>query len=147
MLRYRLQLEPEDNDTILVTSPDLPIVAYGENEAEALRNAANAIDTIIESMMSAREDVPFPAFEDEIDMPYHAMSLQDELKVHLHCSMLAAGLTRADLQRRLGWQRESVDRLFRLDHNSRIEQLDEAFHALGKKVDVGVSDARPLKAA
>jgi hypothetical protein len=27
-----------------------------------------------------------------------------------------AGLTRAELMRRLGWNRESVDRLFRLGH-------------------------------
>jgi len=29
----------------------------------------------------------------------------------------------AELSRRLGWKRESVDRLFRLDHASRLEQL------------------------
>jgi len=52
--------------------------------------------------------------------------------------MREAGLTRAELQRRLKWQRESVDRLFRLDHNSRIDQLDQAFRALGREIEIGL---------
>ncbi len=141
MLRYRLHLEPDDNDTVLVTSPDLPIVTYGTDRAEALRNAAEAIDVVIESMMSAREDIPVPVFDDEIGVPFRAVSLQTELKVRLHQAMMAAGLTRADIVRRLGWNRESVDRLFRLDHNSRIEQIDQAFAALGRIVSIEVRAA------
>jgi hypothetical protein len=43
------------------------------------------------------------------------------LKVSLYRSLREAGLTRAELMRRLGWNRESVDRLFRLDHASRLD--------------------------
>jgi antitoxin HicB len=141
MLRYRLHLEPDDNDTVVVTSPNLPIVTYGADRAEALRNAAEAIDVVIESMMSAREDIPVPVFDDEVGVSFRAVSLQTELKVRLHQAMMAAGLTRADIVRRLGWNRESVDRLFRLDHNSRIEQIDQAFAALGRIVSIEVRAA------
>ena len=113
MLRYRLHLEPDDDDTILVTSPDLPIVTYGADPAEALRNAAEAIDVVIESMMSAREDIPVPVFDDEIGVPFRAVSLQTELKVRLHQAMMAA----------------------------RIEQIDQAFAALGRIVSIEVRAA------
>ena len=62
-----------------------------------------------------------------------------EMKVRLYVVMNVAGLTRADLQRRLGWQRESIDRLFRLHHGSKIDQLEAAFVALGQDVEVRLS--------
>jgi len=63
------------------------------------------------------------------------------LKVQLVWALEAAGITRAELARRLKWNRESVDRLFRLDHRSRLEQLEAAFRALGRRVDVVVREA------
>ena len=48
------------------------------------------------------------------------------------------GVTRAELSRRLKWNRESVDRLFRLDHASRLDQLEAAFRALGRSVGVRI---------
>ena len=141
MLRYRLSFERDDNGTVLVTSPDLPVVTYGADESEAIRQAADAILTLLGSMVDAREAVPAPAFEEDVGAALHTVSLQTELKVRLHNALLTAGLTRTDLQRRLGWQRESVDRLFRLHHKSRLEQLEAAFKALGKDVGVQVRDA------
>ena len=141
MIRFRLKLEPDDNGTVLVTSPDLPIATFGADEGEALRQARAAIHVLMESMISARDAVPIPSCEVEIGEAYHAVDLQTEMKLRLHNALLAAGLTRADLQRSLGWQRESIDRLFRLDHNSRLDQLEAAFKALGKGVMVSLSDA------
>lgn len=141
MLRYRLHLEPDDNGTILTTSPDLPIVTFGADEAEAFRQAADAISTVIESIMSARDLVPWPDRPDMGGAPYHATSLLTEMKVRLHNEMLSVGVTRAELSRLLRWNRESVDRLFRLNHNSRLDQIEAAFKALGRVVDVTVRDA------
>ena len=36
------------------------------------------------------------------------------------------GVSRAELARRLEWHREQVDRLFRLDHKSRLDQMEAA---------------------
>ena len=63
------------------------------------------------------------------------------LKVSLYRSLREARLTRVELLRRLGWNRESVDRLFRLDHASRLGQLEAAFKALGRSVDVSIERA------
>ncbi len=42
MIRYRVELAPDDNGTIVVTSPDVPIVTYGEDRPSALRQAVDA---------------------------------------------------------------------------------------------------------
>jgi hypothetical protein len=52
-----------------------------------------------------------------------------------------SGITRAELMRRLGWKHESVDRLFRLDHASRLDQIEAAFKALGKSMALEVEEA------
>jgi antitoxin HicB len=63
------------------------------------------------------------------------------LKAELYRQLRETGITRAELSRRLGWKRESVDRLVRLDHASRLEQLEAAFAALGQAVSVSVHAA------
>jgi antitoxin HicB len=141
MIRYRVELAPDDNDTLLVTSPDIPIVTYGDDRASALRHAVDAAEVVIASMMDHREDVPVPDHAPDAAGDFVRLPLQTELKLRLYLAMRTEKLTRADLRRRLGWPRESVDRLFRIDHNSRIAQIDEAFAALGKQVSMEVGDA------
>lgn len=139
MLGYRIELTPDDNGTFLVTCPALPIVAtFGETVEDARRHAVDAIETAIASMIDDGEDVPAPdgAGQDAIRLPVLTM-----LKVGLYNSLRAAGITRAELARRLDWKRESVDRLFRLDHRSRLEQMEAAFAALGRSIDVEVHEA------
>ena len=65
-----------------------------------------------------------------------AVGTQTELKIVLHRRLRMDGITRAELQRRLGWQRESVDRLFRFDHASRLDQIDAALKAMGEEVRI-----------
>ena len=139
MAEYRVNLTPDDNGTFLVTCPRLPIVAtFGEDEADALRHAVDAIETALASMIDDGEDIPLPAKGGDgiVRLP-----LMTSLKVQLYWALSAAGITRAELGRRLNWKRESVDRLFRLDHRSRLEQLEAAFAALGRQIDVKVREA------
>jgi antitoxin HicB len=63
------------------------------------------------------------------------------LKTELYWALRDANITKAELARRLKWNRESVDRLFRLDHASRLDQIEAAFKALGRKVDITVAEA------
>ena len=136
MLKYRIELTPDDNDTFLVTCPALPIVAtFGETEEDARHHAVDAIETALASMIDDGEDIP-PSDNEGIAVP-----LLTTLKAQLYQALRAEGITRAELARRLGWNRESVDRLFRIGHNSRVEQLEAAFSALGREVDVDVREA------
>jgi antitoxin HicB len=62
-------------------------------------------------------------------------------KVELYRAVRAAGVSKAELGRRLGWHGPQVDRLFDLNHRSRIEHLDRALRAIGKRLEIKVADA------
>jgi antitoxin HicB len=139
MLGYRIKLEPDDNGTLLVSCPALPeVTTFGENEADAIHHAVGAIEEAIAARMAAGEDVPEGHQRGPRLVRLPALTV---LKVELYRQLREAGMTRAELARRLGWKRESVDRLFRLDHASRLEQIEAAFAALGQAVSVSVHAA------
>ena len=46
-------------------------------------------------------------------------------------------MRKADLARRVGWQKSQVDRLLDLSH-SRLEQIEEALAALDKRLAIQV---------
>lgn len=139
MLGYRIKLEADDNDTLLVTCPALPeVTTFGDDESDAMQRAIGAIEEAIAARIADGEDVP----EGQTRGPRLVrLPTLDVLKIELYRQLRNAKITRAELARRLGWKRESVDRLFRLDHASRLEQLEAAFGALGRAVSVSVHAA------
>lgn len=140
MLAYPIDLTPDDNGTLLVRCPLLPmVVTFGEDEADARLYAVDAIETAIASLMADGEDVPIA---ERSDIPGTVrLPTLTAVKVELYRALREAGITRAELARRLDWNRESVDRLFRLDHRSRFEQLEAALAVLGKRVELHVQAA------
>lgn len=139
MLGYRIKIEPDDNGTLLVTCPALPeVTTFGDDEADAMRRAVGAIEEAIAARMADGEDVPGGHQRGPRLVRLPALTV---LKVELYRQLREAGITRAELARRLGWKRELVDRLFRLDHASRLQQLEAAFGALGQAVSVSVHAA------
>ena len=138
MLRYPVILTEDDNGTILATCPDLPESAtFGEDREDAMLRAIDAIETAIQGRIADREPVPLPSVSGEtvVELP-----MQATLKVLLYRAMRERRLRKAALARRLGWKAPQVDRLFDLRHASRLDQLEAAFAALGKRLDVEVSD-------
>lgn len=134
MAHYRIELTPDDNDTVLVTSPDLPEVTTFADSAESAAVAASAaIEEALAARISRGDRIP-PWSVNKGNLPVATLSSQTLLKLGLYNSLRLQGLTRAELARRLGWHREQVDRLFRLDHASKLDQLDAAFHALGEEI-------------
>lgn len=139
MLGYRIKIEPDGNGTLLVTCPVLPeVTTFGDDEAGALRHAADAIEEAIAARIAGGEDVPDGHQRGPRLARLPALTI---LKIELYRELREAGVTRAELARRLGWKRESVDRLFRLGHASRLEQIEAAFAALGHTVSVSVHAA------
>jgi antitoxin HicB len=136
MLGYRVKLEPDDNGTVLVVCPALPeVTTFGESKTDAMRRAVGAIEEAIAARIADGEDLPEGHRRGPHLVRLPALTV---LKVELYRRLREAGITRAELARRLGWKRESVDRLFRLDHASRLQQIEGAFRALGQAVSVSV---------
>jgi antitoxin HicB len=139
MLGYRIKLEPDDNGTVLVTCPALPeVTTFGDNKTDAMQHAVGAIEEALAARVAEGQEIPEGHRRGPNLVRLPALTV---LKVELYRQLGASGITRAELSRRLGWKRESVDRLFRLDHASRLEQLEAAFAALGQSVSVSVHAA------
>lgn len=138
-LAYNVVLTP-DEDTLLVTCPDLPeVTTFGQGAADALLHAADAIEEAIAARIADGEDVPAPSLRRRKHQSV-ALPTQATLKLSLYWVMREDGITRAELTRRLGWKRESVERLFRLDHATRLEQYDAAFRALGRNLSISTEE-------
>jgi antitoxin HicB len=136
-LSYPIKLEADDNETLLVTCPALPeVTTFGEDEAKAINHARDAIEEAIAARMAHGREVPEPKGKRGVLV---ALPMQTSLKVELYRLLKRENITRAELMRRLNWKRESVDRLFRLDHATRLEQFDAAFRALGRQVEISIS--------
>ena len=134
VISYRIELTPDDNDTFLVTCPDLPgVVSYGETEAEAIHWASDAIETFVGSCLRHFENIPKPS---ERSGTRASVSLQTSIVLELYWALQERGWTRADLQRALGWHRPQVDRLFDPNHASTLPRFEAAFRALGIEPDI-----------
>lgn len=146
MLGFPVILTPDDNDTLLVTSPAFPeLVSFGDDREQALAHAREAIEEAIGARMSASGDLPF-ALDPQAELPGCAdavvrVSPLTSIKALLYVAARSHNVTRAELARRLNWKRERVDRLFRLDHRSRLDQLEAAFKVLGQEMVIDVRDA------
>ena len=136
-MRYAIKLEPDDNGTLLVTCPALPeVTTFGEDRADAIVHAVDAIEEALAARIANGAEVPLPAVQkSQFAVTLPAMMA---LKTQLYRDLKASGRTRADLMRQLKWKRESVDRLFRLDHASRLDQIEAAFGALDRRLDIRV---------
>src|SRR3954466_11944471 len=101
MLRYPVKLSRDTNGMLLVTAPDFPEVStFGEDEADALMHAADAIATAMKGRISDRESIPRPS----VPKRGHRLAILSALtwaKLELYRAMLETGTRKADLARRL----------------------------------------------
>jgi antitoxin HicB len=138
-LAYRIETSPDDNSTLLVTCPILPeVTTFGASPEDAARHAAAAIEEALAARVANGEDIPVETYSD-IDRRqglFVRVPLQAAIKTLLYLACRRQNITRAELVRRLGWHREQVDRLFRFDHATRLDQFDAAFSAIGQELDL-----------
>ncbi len=142
MYRYPVKLERDDNDSYLVRFPDIPeAITFGEDVEDAVRHAGEALEAALSTYMDRRLDIPSPSRPRGKKTLLVSLPALSDAKVGLYMALRSAGWKKADLARRLGWQRSQVDRLLDLNHRSRLDQLEEAFAALGKRISINVLDA------
>ena len=138
-MRYAVTLTPDDNDTLLVTIPDLPdAVTFGEDRADAMVRAVDAIETALMGRMAAHEEIPPPKIRRGAHVDLPALSAA---KIELYRAMRADGVGKAALARKLGVALPQIDRLLDLRHSSRFDAMERAFAALGRTLSVVVKDA------
>ncbi|MEO5924928.1 MAG: type II toxin-antitoxin system HicB family antitoxin [Bryobacteraceae bacterium] len=138
-MEYQAKFEPEKDGGFVVTFPDFGYgVTQGDDQQEATNNAAEVIQLMIEDHIRAGKVLPRPKVHRGSLFRSVRLPLLTVVKAELHSIFLRAGITKAELAKRLGMPRMNVDRLFDVHHNSRLDQLEAAFEALEGRVEIGV---------
>jgi antitoxin HicB len=128
-----------DSGVFLATAPDIPeMAAVGDNEAEALREAVDALETALDFYFEKHRPIPLPS-KAKRGQTLVALPALVTGKVLLHNEMLAQGVKKVELARRLNIAPPNVNRIFDLKHKTRIETIEAALSVLGKRLDVRIA--------
>ena len=141
-MQYPALFEPARGGGFVVTFPDFDWgITQGDTEKEACEMAADAIRTMIQEHIRKSEEVPRPSKPRGRKYRMIHLAALDAAKAELYSAFQASGLKKVELARRLGIPKMTVDRLFDLDHHSRLDHIEAAFAALGKRLAVEVQNA------
>ena len=125
-----------DEGTVLVRFPDVPgAITYGVDDKDAKVRARDALATALEMYVESRKPLPPVKFTEG-----HPITLRglESAKIALHEAMREKRVTKAMLTKRLGLHPPQVDRLLDFRHRSRLDAIEDALEAVGKRLLVDV---------
>jgi antitoxin HicB len=137
---YPYELLPQPEGGFTVTFPDVPeAITQGDTVKEAAAMAEDALVTALSFYTDHAEPLPRPS-------PAHGRPLAYvpplvAAKLALHDSMIAGRVSNVALARQLGTDEKTVRRLRDPLHQSRINQIDVALRALGKRMGIVIEAA------
>lgn len=141
MYNYAIRFERDDTPGLAVFCRDLPqFHSYGDDEEHALREAVDGIETTLSIYVDERRSIPTASAPEAGEHVVHLPSVT-VAKVALWNAMMERDMRKADLCRLLGVHQAQGDRLVDFLHTSKMEQLENALAALGKRLSVSVEAA------
>jgi antitoxin HicB len=139
MRQFWAKLEPASKwnaaeTGFVVTFPGIDeVITQGENEADALDMAHDALLTMLAGRMKNKK----PLFaENRKSRSLHAVGLStmESLKCDLYEAMRQQGISQKELAQKLGVGNTQIGRLLNLAHTSHWLQLEAALNAVGLRV-------------
>lgn len=138
MFEYPAILKVQPEGGFVVTFPDIPeAITQGEDRDEALLYAVDALETALSFYIDERRPLPVPS-KPKRGQAIIRPSALETAKLAIYAEMLAQGVKKSELARRLGWHMPQVDRLLDLNHASRMEHLESAARSLGREIRLSV---------
>lgn len=138
MYLYPVELMRDDNNTFLVTFPDIPEAnSVGDTEQEALLNAKEALEAAMEIYFDEKRLIPMPSSPADHQAVVE-LSATESAKVLLMNEMIKQDIRKAELARRLEVFMPQVDRLLNLRHSTKLDFIEKAYNKLGKKIHISV---------
>jgi antitoxin HicB len=136
---YPVKLTHQAGGSIAASFPDIPeALTLGDSEEEALRHAADALETAMDFYFEQGRPVPLPSAPKRghrvVELPATVAA-----KVLLFNEMLAQKVRPSELARRLAIPRQNVARLLDLRHPTKIDSLAAAFKVLGKRMEISAT--------
>lgn len=140
MFDFVVRLEHDSQTgSVVVYFADLPnVFSAGSDRDEALLNAADALETALDACIREREAFPVPR-KAKRNEAVVSLSAQAAIKACLHNEMLVQGVKKSELARRLHVHMPQVDRLLDVRHSTKLESLEAAATALGKRLEICVA--------
>jgi antitoxin HicB len=140
-MEYPVKVSRDDNGTMLVEFVDFPEAhTFGDDLEDALGHAADALATAIDAYIKDRRDIPAPSAVRRGQYLVRVPVLVGA-KMRLYDTMREKKVGKAQLAKRLHCHLPQVDRLLTMTHHSKLNQLESAFYALGKRMVFEVEDA------
>ncbi len=139
--QYPVRLTPVEEGGFIVTCRDLPqLVTQGETEADALDQAADAMDEVFAAYLAGGLDFPAPCRARHGE---HLVAPPPETvaKAALYVAMRHAGVSKSQLARRLGVDEKEVRRLLDPHYGSKLPRIARALRLLGQRLVIGVEPA------
>ena len=135
-MRYPVRLKAAEEGGYVVTFPDIPeAITQGEDVEDALLHAADALESALDFYFEDRRPVPAPSKPKRgqrvVEVPASVSA-----KVLLLNEMLRQKVRPAELAGRIGTTPQEVNRLTNIRHRTRIDGIDKALRALGKRLIV-----------
>lgn len=138
---YAVKFSPAEEGGFVVTCRDLPqLITQGEDLADALAEAADAMDEVFAAYMQG--GLPFPA-PTKAKRGEHLVSPPAETvaKAALVVAMHEAGISKVQLARKLGIDEKEVRRLLDPHYGSKLPRIAQAINALGHRLVIGLETA------
>jgi antitoxin HicB len=133
---------PDIPGSYTVTIPDVPeVVTQGEGFVDAREMAVDALELVLSSYIEKGRELPVPKARKGRHGTWIEPSALAQMKLALYVEFRKARMSKVGLARKMGIAKQQVDRLFDLQHSSRVEQIELAFRALGKSIAISIEDA------
>ena len=139
---YPVFLKAAEEGGYIVTCRDLPsLITQGEDKADALAQAADAMDEVFATYMLEGLTIPTPSKprrgEYSIAPPAETMA-----KAALYMAMSEAGITKVELARQLGVDEKEVRCLLDPHYGSKLPRIAQAIQLLGRRLVIGLEAAK-----
>jgi len=141
MYDYAIRFEEEDAPGVAVFCRDLAqLNSYGDDREHAISEALDAIESTLSLYVDERRTIPEASAPLEGEHVVHLPAIT-VAKIALWNAMMERDMRKADLCRLLGVHQAQGDRLVDFLHTSKMDQLEAALAALGKRLAISVEAA------
>ena len=135
---YPARFEADDG-AILVTFPDLPeAITGGATEAEAVANAADALEVALLTYLVDGRSLPAPGTHS--GTRWISIGAATAAKMAFIEAFNTSGLTRTALAAQLGKAENEVRRMLDPYHATKLPALEAGLRAMGKKFVISVEN-------
>lgn len=140
---YLALFEPDQKaGGYVVAFPDFGYgVTQGETEEEAMEMAQDLLMLTISDYIMESRPLPVPRRHRGSKFRPVPLPALQAAKVDLYTAFSGSGLKKVEFARRIGIPKTHIERLFSLRHHSRLDQIESAFAALGKRLHVEARNA------